>query len=156
MIKVLAIGKIKESALEALIADYQQRIEPYSKIIVESLKDEPTSDDVALNQLAIDKESHMILSKIKQDDYVILLELKGKLIDSDSLANVIQNAYNLSSKNVVFVIGGSMGVNDSLRQRAHVLWKLSANTFPHQIVRLLVLEQIYRSFRILNNHPYHK
>lgn len=156
MIKVIAVGKIKESALETLMADYQHRIEPYSKIMVESLKDEPTSEDASLNQLAIETECQAILSRIKNEDYVILLELKGKLIDSESLAQEIQKGYNQSSKNIVFVIGGSMGVNDSVRQRANILWKLSANTFPHQIVRLLVLEQIYRSFRILNNHPYHK
>jgi len=156
MIRLISVGKIKESHLDALIDDYRKRIEPYSKIELVTLKDFATSDDEAMNAQVIDTESKSILDKIQNDDYVILLDLQGILIDSIELSERLQKAFNRSFKNIDFIIGGSLGVNDAVRQRADLRWKLSANTFPHQIVRLLVLEQIYRSFRILNNHPYHK
>lgn len=156
MIKVLCIGKIKEPTLESLIQDYRNRIEPYHKIQIEALKDYPNSDQESLNLTVIEQESESLLEKIKPDDYVILLDLKGQLIDSEGVAEAIQGAFNQSAKNIVFIIGGSLGVNNAIRQRANLRWKLSANTFPHGIVRLLVLEQVYRAFRILNHHPYHK
>lgn len=156
MIRLISVGKVKEPALESLIEDYRKRIEPYSKIESVVLKDYPTSDDEAQNAQVIERESNSILEKIQNEDQVILLDLQGKLIDSPGLADLIQTAYNRSVKNIVFVIGGSLGVSDKVRSRADIRWKLSANTFPHQIVRLLVLEQVYRAFRILNNHPYHK
>lgn len=156
MIRLISVGKIKETHLDALIEDYRKRIEPYSKIELITLKDFPTSDDEALNIQVIETESKSILDKIQNEDYVILLDLNGSLIDSIQLSDRLQKAFNRSFKNIDFIIGGSLGVNDAVRQRADMRWKLSSNTFPHQIVKLLVLEQIYRSFRILNNHPYHK
>ena len=156
MIKVLTVGKLKEKELENLIEDYQHRIEPYHKIVLESVKDLPSSDDDSLNQLVIERESQSLLDKLKPEDFVYLLDLRGQLISSESLAESIQTAFNQSKKTLVFIIGGSLGVSETLRQRANKVWKLSANTFPHGLVRLLVLEQIYRSFRILNHHPYHK
>ena len=156
MIKILTVGKLKEKELDYLIADYQHRIEPYHKIVLESVKDLPSSDDDSLNQLVIERESQSLLDKLKPEDFVYLLDLRGQLISSESLAESIQMAFNQSKKTLVFIIGGSLGVSETLRQRANIVWKLSANTFPHGLVRLLVLEQIYRSFRILNHHPYHK
>lgn len=156
MIRLISVGKIKETHLDALIEDYRKRIEPYSKIELITLKDFPTSDDEALNIQVIETESKSILDKIQNEDYVILLDLNGSLIDSIQLSDRLQKAFNRSFKNIDFIIGGSLGVNDAVRLRADMRWKLSSNTFPHQIVKLLVLEQIYRSFRILNNHPYHK
>lgn len=156
MIKVLSVGKLKEKELESLIDDYQKRIEPYHRIQLESVKDLPSSEDGSLNQLVIEKESQSLLDKLKPEDFVFLLDLSGTPLRSEQLAQTIQSAFNQSKKNVVFIIGGSLGVSDALRQRANIRWKLSDNTFPHGLVRLLVVEQIYRSFRILNNHPYHK
>ena len=156
MIKLIVVGKIKETALESLIQDYIKRIQPFSKILVEEIKDEPNYEDEAKNLQSLIKESQLILSKITKDDHVILLELRGKLIDSIELSEHMDKAMTYGSKNIVFVIGGSLGVHEDVRQRANILWKLSANTFPHGIVRLLVLEQIYRAFKILNNQTYHK
>lgn len=156
MIKLIVVGKIKEKALESLIQDYIKRIQPFSKISIEEIKDEANYEDEAKNLQSLMKESQVILSKITKDDHVILLELRGKLIDSIELSEHMNKAMTYGSKNIVFVIGGSLGVHEELRQRANSLWKLSANTFPHGIVRLLVLEQIYRAFKILNNQTYHK
>ncbi len=156
MIKLIVVGKIKEKALESLIQDYIKRIQSFSKILIEEIKDEPNYEDEAKNLQSLMKESQSILSKITKDEHVILLELRGKLIDSIELSEQMDKAMIYGSKNIVFVIGGSLGVHEEVRQRANILWKLSANTFPHGIVRLLVVEQIYRAFKILNNQTYHK
>ena len=156
MIKLICVGKIKEKELSVLIKDYVKRIQPYHKFEIIELKDLPSGDDPFINQKVIESESESILKQIQSDDDVILLDLRGKLMSSEKLSQRIQISFNQSSKNLIFVIGGSLGVSDELRKRANSLWKLSDNTFPHGIVRLLCTEQVYRSFRILNNHPYHK
>jgi len=156
MIRLVCVGKLKEKALIALVEDYAQRIQPYHKLQITELSDEPNSDNTALNLKAIDKESKAILNVISTEDIVILLDLKGQGFSSEALAQSIQNAFNRSAKTLVFVIGGSLGVSDEVRSRANLIWKLSENTFPHGIVRLLCLEQIYRSFKILPNQAYHK
>jgi len=156
MIRLICVGKLKEKALISLVEDYTGRIQPYHKLAITELNDEPNSDSAALNQKAIEKESKAILNQIASDDVVILLDLKGSPLSSESLAQTIQSAFNRSVKTLVFVIGGSLGVSDEVRARANTMWKLSDNTFPHGLVRVLLLEQIYRSFKILSNQTYHK
>lgn len=156
MIKLICVGKLKEKALLSISDDYVQRIQPMHKLVIQELPDEPNFESSSLNQKAIDKESKAILSQIQTDDFVVLLDLKGQAISSEALSQTIQNAFNRSVRQIVFIIGGSLGVNDDLRQRANLIWKLSDNTFPHGLVRILVLEQIYRSFKILNHQTYHK
>ena len=116
MIKLIVVGKIKEKALESLIQDYIKRIQPFSKILVEEIKDEPNYEDDAKNLQSLMKESQLILSKITKDDQVILLELRGKLIDSIELSGHMDKAMTYGSKNIVFVIGGSLGVHEDVRQ----------------------------------------
>jgi len=156
MIKVVCVGKLKEKAIISLVDDYLKRILPYSKISIDELKDYPNYDDEASNKLSIEKESKSILDKITNDDFVILLDLRGKYYTSIEISQIIDQASLYGSKNIVFVIGGSLGVDETVIQRANSVWKLSNNTFPHGFVRVLVLEQIYRSYRILNNQAYHK
>lgn len=156
MIKIVCIGKLKEKALSTLVDDYLGRIVPYTKIIIEELKDYPNYDDEASNRLSIEKESKSILDKISNDDYVILLDLRGKYYTSIEVSQLIDQASIYGSKNIVFIIGGSLGVDQNVLKRANAVWKLSNNTFPHGVVRVLVLEQIFRSYRILNNQNYHK
>lgn len=156
MIKIVCIGKLKEKALSTLVDDYLNRIVPYTKISIEELKDYPNYDDDASNRLSIEKESKSILDKISNDDYVILLDLRGKYYTSIEVSQLIDQASIYGSKNIVFIIGGSLGVDNNVFNRANAVWKLSNNTFPHGIVRVLVLEQIFRSYRILNNQNYHK
>ncbi len=157
MIKIICIGKLKEKALSTLVDDYLGRIVPYTKISIEELKDYPNyDDDDASNRLSIEKESKSILDKLSNDDYVILLDLRGKYYTSIEVSQLIDQASIYGSKNIVFIIGGSLGVDENVLKRANAVWKLSNNTFPHGIVRVLVLEQIFRSYRILNNQNYHK
>jgi len=156
MIKLICVGKLKEKALLTISGDYVDRILPMHKLIVQELPDEPNFESPSLNQKAVDKESKAILSLLQADDFVVLLDLKGQALSSEALAQSIQNAFNRSVRQIVFIIGGSLGVNDDLRQRANLMWKLSDNTFPHGLVRILVLEQIYRGFKILNHQTYHK
>lgn len=156
MIKLICVGKIKEKELSVLINDYVKRIQPYHKFEIIELKDLPSGEDPYLNQKVIEQESESILKQIQSDEDVILLDLRGRGLSSEELSERIQSSFNQSFKNLVFIIGGSLGVSNALRKRANSLWKLSENTFPHGLVRLLCVEQVYRSFRILNNHPYHK
>lgn len=156
MIKLVCVGKLKEKALISLCEDYTARILPYHKLKVLELPDEPNFDSAALNQKAIDKESKAILNTISSEDLVVLLDLQGQSMTSPALSQVIQTTFNRSVKTMVFIIGGSLGVNDEVRSRADLMWKLSDNTFPHGLVRVLLLEQLYRSFKILSNQTYHK
>lgn len=156
MIRIVCVGKLKEAALKQLTNDYARRIQPYRKLSVLELPDEPISEKAGQNILAIDKESDAILAAIKTQDQVILLDLSGQPMRSESIATLIDANQIHGAKPLVFVIGGSQGVNDAVRQRADVRWKLSDNTFPHGLVRVMVLEQIYRAYKILSNQTYHK
>ena len=152
MIKVIAVGKVKDRHLSALIEDYVKRISRYHKIEVIEVKDEPITDN---EKAVLDKEGQRALAKIDANDYVILLDLHGKSIDSLSLAAKIDSLFNTHSK-IAFVIGGSLGLSEELLRRADERIKLSDLTFLHQMTRLILLEQIYRSFKILNHETYHK
>lgn len=156
MIRLLVVGKIKEKALDALIHDYLKRIQPYHKIVIEEVADEMTSDDLAQQKTGMTKEGGRILAKLKPEDTVILLDLQGDEMDSLVFAKSLDQQFTYAANPLVFVIGGSMGVSEAVRIRADRRWKLSSVTFPHQIVRLLVLEQIYRAFKINRNQTYHK
>jgi 23S rRNA (pseudouridine1915-N3)-methyltransferase len=156
MIKLLVVGKINGNALNDLINDYLKRIQPYHKLSIVEVADEATSEDPAQQKAAMNKEGERILSKIKSEDKVVLLDLSGDEMDSISFAKSLDEQFTYSSNTLVFVIGGSLGVSDAVRTRADRRWKLSSVTFPHQIVRLLVLEQIYRAFKINQHQTYHK
>ena len=152
MIKIVCVGKVKDKNLLALIEDYTKRICKYHKLEVIEVKDEPINDD---EKAVLDKEASRVLDKISNDEYVILLDLHGKSIDSISLSKKIDKLFITNSK-ICFVIGGSLGLGDELRKRANEAIKLSELTFLHQMTRLILLEQIYRSFKILNHETYHK
>lgn len=152
MIKVIAIGKVKDKHLSALIDDYIKKIQRYHKIEVIEVKDEPITDN---EKAVLDKEGQRALDKIDAGEYVILLDLHGKSIDSVSLAEKIDSLFN-SHPRITFVIGGSLGLSEKLRERANEKIRLSDLTFLHQMTRLILLEQIYRSFKILNHETYHK
>ena len=145
MIKIICMGKIKEEYLNNLIKDYQKRISKYHKIEIIELKD--TND---LAKEAIDIEKH-----IQPNDYVIALDINGETIDSISLANKIDKIF-ITNPNITFIIGSSYGLDESIKKRANYLLSFSKLTFPHGLFRGMLLEQIYRSFKILNNEQYHK
>ena len=140
------------------IADYLKRIQPYEKTEIIEVDDEkaPESNSAAENEKVKLVEGTKLLRQIKDTDYVVLLDLAGKEMDSVSVSKHIESVHTRGYNRIVFVIGGSLGVSSQLIARADFRWKLSVNTFPHQLCRIVVLEQIYRAFRILHNEPYHK
>jgi len=158
MIKVIGIGKIKEKAMKSLIDEYIKRLKVYTKIEVIEVNDEPTSDknSDAENKKVMDVEAERVLKHIKDRDFMILLDLHGKMISSEALAEKMTQITTYQSSDITFVIGGSLGVGNALIQRSNFRWKMSDLTFTHQFVRVLVLEQIYRAYKINNNETYHK
>lgn len=152
MIKIIGIGKIKDKHLQALIDDYVLKIQRYHKIEVIEVKDEPIKDD---EKAVLDIEADRALSKIKDNEYVILLDLHGNQIDSVKFAKHIDSLF-INNSHLTFIIGGSLGLGDKLLKRANERLKLSEMTFLHGMTRLILVEQIYRSFKILNNETYHK
>lgn len=152
MLKLICVGKVKDASLKALIDDYQKRIQKYHKLEVIEVKDEPIRDN---KKEVLDIEASRIMSKIDKDDYVILLDLHGESLDSVSFANKIDKLFVSYSK-ITFVIGGSLGLGEEVKKRANFRLKLSDMTFLHQMTRLIILEQIYRCFKILNHETYHK
>lgn len=154
MISIVAVGKIKEKSLSQLIEEYKKRIGAYSKIEIIEVSDEP--NDRLSDEKVKEIEGQRIIKQLKKDSYVILLSLKGKQMDSIKFAGEIEKINTYNSSHITFVIGGSVGVSEQVEQRADLLLKLSEMTFPHNIARLLILEQIYRAYKILNNETYHK
>lgn len=157
-IKIICVGKLKEKYLVAGVNEYIKRIKGYSKIEIYEVADESIPDNcsVANEQSIKDKEGRKILDKIKQGEYVILLDVAGKLIDSIELSKQIENCMLNGRSTITFVIGGSLGHGQEIIQRADFRLSFSKMTFPHQLMRLILVEQIYRSFKILKNESYHK
>lgn len=157
MITLLCIGKNKEKALCQLENEYVKRIQPFSKLQVIEVKDESNvhmeRDKEA--ELIKEKEGKRVLEKIRPQDFVILLDLHGKMPDSISFSNQLESWF-MKSSDLVFVIAGSLGPSSDLVKRADYGWKLSDLTFTHLMTRILVLEQIYRAFMIQNGRSYHK
>lgn len=158
MIRIAAVGRVKEKWMRDGLADYLKRIQPYEKIEVVEVDDEkaPESNSDAENEAVKLTEGRKLLKNIKDNDFVILLDLAGKEVDSVSLSKKIEEIHTRGYNRITFVIGGSLGVSKELISRADIRWKISVNTFPHQLCRIIVAEQIYRAFRILHNEPYHK
>ena len=151
MISIVAVGKIKEKSLQNLIDEYLKRICGYTKISITEVADEPNDRNDVLQT-----EGQRILKQIKDDAYVILLDLQGREVDSVSFSKLIQDINTYRASHIVFVIGGSLGVSGEVRKRADYRLKISEMTFPHNLARLIILEQIYRAYKIANNETYHK
>ncbi len=147
MIRILAVGKLNQTYLKTGIVYYKKQL-PTSLDIVE-IKDEATIEGMA-------KEGNRILAKIKPSDYVIVLAIKGKKVDSPGFAKIIEHAQTYAQGDLVFIIGGSYGLDERVSSRAQKSVSFSDMTFPHQLMRLMLIEQLYRGFMILKNHPYHK
>lgn len=145
MIKIICVGKIKEKYLTDLINDYKTRITKYQKIEIIELKDNN-----------IESESSEILNHLNNKDYNILMDIHGKKINSVDLSNLIDSKFTTGYNTITFIIGGSNGVNELVKKNVQMLLSFSDMTFPHGLFRGILLEQIYRSFKILNNESYHK
>ena len=157
-ITILCVGKIKEKFYTDAIKEYSKRLGRYSKLEVVEVADEKTAEQASDKEIAIvkDKEGQRILSNIKDDGFVICLAIDGKMLDSVELSKYIDNLKVKGTSHIYFVIGGSLGLSDEVLSRADFKLSFSKMTFPHQLMRVILLEQIYRSFRISNNEPYHK
>jgi len=153
VITVIAVGKLKEKAYKDLVDEYVKRLSAYSKVEIIEVADETNQlEDTKVKKL----EGERILKAIKKDSFTVLLDLRGRMLNSNELSLKIQEINTYHSSNITFIIGGSLGVSDEVYSRADYKWKLSDLTFPHNLVRVILLEQIYRSYKIMNNEPYHK
>lgn len=157
MIKIISVGKIKENYLNEGIKEYIKRLSRFTKIEEIILKDQPIKDNIKDAEILKIKEieGKDILSKIK-DEYVIALDLKGEMVDSVSLSKRIENIYTSSNSTITFIIGGSLGLSKEVLDRADYKLSFSPLTFPHKLFKLILLEQIYRSYKIMNNETYNK
>jgi 23S rRNA (pseudouridine1915-N3)-methyltransferase len=157
-ITILSVGKIKEKYLRDAIAEYSKRLSRYCKLEVIEVPDEKTPDRASdAEELQIKKtEGERLLKQIRDTDHVIALAIDGQMLDSPALARKIEQLGIQGISSIVFVIGGSLGLSDEVRKRADYKLSFSPMTFPHQLMRVILLEQIYRSYRIINGEPYHK
>ena len=157
-VTVIAVGKLKEKYWQDAVKEYSKRLGKYCRFnIVEVreslLRGNPSAADEEAVKIA---EGQEILSKIKSSDYVITLEIKGKGLSSTELAKRIDDLAIMGKSSIVFVIGGSLGLSQEVSRRADFKLSFSSMTFPHQMMRVILLEQIYRSFKIIRNETYHK
>ena len=157
-ITVISVGKIKEKYFTDAIAEYSKRLSRYCKLEIIEVPDEKTPDGAseALENQIKEKEGERILAKVPDSAHVVALAIEGKQLDSEELADKMEK-WNVSGiSHLVFIIGGSLGLTPKVLNRADFKLSFSKMTFPHQLMRVVLLEQVYRSFRIRNNEPYHK
>lgn len=157
-ITLVTVGKIKEKFFTDAIAEYSKRLSRYCKLEIVQVADEKTPDNAgaAMEEQIKDKEGERILSQIKDGSYVIALAIEGQMLSSEQLAEKIDGLGVKGESQITFVIGGSLGLSKRVISRADYLLSFSKMTFPHQLMRVILLEQIYRSYRILTGQPYHK
>ena len=148
MIKIICVGKIKEKYLVSAIEEYKKRISKYTKLEIIEVADEATGN-------ILEKEQEHIMKYINDKDYIITLEIDGNSISSIELSEKLEKTF-LNYPNITFIIGGSYGLSDNIKKISNYALSFSKMTFPHQLFRVLLLEQIYRSFKIINNEAYHK
>ena len=156
-IKLVVVGKLKEKFHKDEVDEYLKRLSRYAKVSIIEVEEEKIKEKSSLkeNELILIKEGNNVLKHIKDSDYMFLLDLHGKEISSEEFAKKMESI-SLEYSNVSFVIGGSLGVSEELRKRSNFKLKLSPMTFTHQMTRIIILEQIYRTFKINNNEVYHK
>ncbi|WP_088072043.1 23S rRNA (pseudouridine(1915)-N(3))-methyltransferase RlmH [Gottfriedia luciferensis] len=157
-ISIISVGKLKEKYLKMGIDEYIKRLSSYAKMEIIEVPDEKAPENLSEADMLIvkEKEGERILSKIAEDSYVIALAIKGQEHTSESLAKKIDQLATYGNSKVAFVIGGSLGLSDAVMKRADDTLSFSKMTFPHQLMKLILVEQVYRAFRINRNEPYHK
>ena len=157
-ITLVTVGKIKERYVEDAIKEYSKRLGRYCRLDIIQVQDEKTPDGAgeAMERQIKDKEGQRILSNIKDGAYVIALAIEGRMLSSEELASRLQKLGVDGISHIVFVIGGSLGLSEEVMRRADFALSFSKMTFPHQMMRVVLLEQVYRSYRIMAGEPYHK
>ena len=157
-ITLITVGKIKEKYLKDAIAEYSKRLSRYCKLEIVEVADEKTPDNASdtVEDAIRGKEGERILKYVKEDAYVITLEIAGKMLTSEEMAEKIEKLGVQGTSHIIFIIGGSIGLGKEILKRSDYALSFSKMTFPHQLMRVILLEQIYRSYRIMNHEPYHK
>ena len=157
-ITVICVGKIKEKYFQDAIKEYSKRLSRYCKLDIVELVDEKTPDGCseAIEEQIKAKEGGRILNALKGDEYVVSLAIEGKKLDSVALANKMNNLGIQGNSHIAFIIGGSLGLDKRVTSKSDMLLSFSDMTFPHQLMRVILLEQVYRGFRIIHGEPYHK
>ncbi len=157
-ITIIAVGSIKEKFYRDAIAEYEKRLSRYCKLNIVQVEDEKTPDKMSQAQgdAIKKKEAERILKHVKEDACVIALAIRAKMYDSEAFAEEIERLGIQGSSHIQFLIGGSLGLHQDVLDRADQTMSFSTLTFPHQLMRVILLEQIYRGFRIINGEPYHK
>jgi len=157
-VTILCIGSLKENYLKQAVTEYTKRISPYSAINIVEVTEERLREGggAAYEEAVLKAESARLLSKINEKDFVITLEIAGKQLSSIELSELIRIKMSGGTSSFVFVIGGSLGLHETVLNRANYRLSFSKMTLPHQLIRVNLLEQIYRAFKIMKNEPYHK
>lgn len=157
-ITVITVGKIKEKYLRDAIAEYSKRLGKYCKLEILEVADEKTPDHASeiVEEGIRQKEGERILKLLKEDAYVVTLEIGGRMLDSVEFSKKIETLGIQGRSHICFIIGGSLGLGQKVRERSDYKLSFSKMTLPHQLMRVILLEQIYRSYRIMSNEPYHK
>ncbi len=157
-ITVITVGKIKEKYLKDAIAEYSKRLTKYCRLEIIEVADEKTPDQASetVENSIRDKEGERILKYIRDDMYVITLEIAGRMLTSEELSERIEMLGIQGKSSIAFVIGGSIGLGKDVLRRSDYALSFSKMTFPHQLMRVILLEQVYRAYRIMNGEPYHK
>ncbi|MDD6571579.1 MAG: 23S rRNA (pseudouridine(1915)-N(3))-methyltransferase RlmH [Thermoflexaceae bacterium] len=157
-ITLITVGKIKEKFYRDAVEEYTRRLSRYCKLDIVEVADEKTPDNAseAENQKILSREGDRILSRIRDNTYVITLAIKGQMLDSVELSKQLDMLSVSGKSDITFIIGGSLGLDSRVDKRADFALSFSRMTFPHQLMRVILLEQIYRAFRISANEPYHK
>lgn len=157
-ITVITVGKIKEKYLKDAITEYSKRLSKYCKLEIVEVADEKTPDNASevVEESIRSKEAERILKYVKEDAFVITLEINGNQLSSEELASKIEKLGVQGTSHIIFIIGGSIGLGREVLQKSDFALSFSKMTFPHQLMRVVLLEQVYRSYRIINGEPYHK
>lgn len=157
-ITLITVGKIKEKYLKDAIDEYSKRLSKYCKLEIIEVADEKTPDNASdiVEDAIRSKEAERILKHIREDAYVITLEINGKQLSSEELADKVDKLGVQGVSHIAFIIGGSIGLGKEVLQKSDFALSFSKMTFPHQLMRVVLLEQVYRSYRIINGEPYHK
>lgn len=157
-VTIITVGKLKERYFKEAVEEYSTRLSKYCRLEIVEVPDEKAPENLSPAQelMVIQKEGQGILKYVKEDTYVIALAIKGRQLSSEGLSDFINDLGIKGRSNIAFIIGGSLGLSDEVLGRADYKLSFSPMTFPHQLMRVILLEQIYRGFRIIKGEPYHK
>ncbi|MDY7042915.1 MULTISPECIES: 23S rRNA (pseudouridine(1915)-N(3))-methyltransferase RlmH [Virgibacillus] len=157
-ITIVSVGKLKEKYLKQGIDEYMKRLNAYAKVSIKEVADEKAPENMSEAEMleVKEREGERILSQLSADTYVITLEINGRMLSSEQLAKKMDELATYGKSKIAFVIGGSLGISEGVQKRSDLALSFSKMTFPHQLMRLVLLEQVYRGFRINRGEPYHK